>query len=194
MFAADEFLSVAPLAGHTQAHIDKTLKLRLEGNDKLLAGDLQGALKTYHLVLLSLRGERASLSRSSPRSLAGWSTSSRASLPDRSRVPDSEFQRSRQMCVVSRCALVHFQELESALTLTALAAEEDSDGSSSEEEGEGQEEKEGGGDGGGDSKGKRSAETKTASEPTQGEKVKSAILNTHLNMAKCVLFACLLTP
>ena len=76
---------------------------------------------------------------------------------------------------------------ERALTSTALAAEEDSGGSSSEEEGGGQKEKEGGGGGGGDSKGKRSAETKTASEPTEGEKVKSAILNTHLNMAKCVL-------
>ncbi|KWU46751.1 hypothetical protein RHOSPDRAFT_31568 [Rhodotorula sp. JG-1b] len=119
-----------------KAHIDKTLKLRIEGNDKLLAGDLQGALRTYHLVLLSLRG------------------------------------------------------LESPIQNFSVLAksEEDSGGSSSEEEGGGQKEKEGGGGGGGgggDSKGKRSAETKTASEPTEGEKVKSAILNTHLNMAKC---------
>jgi hypothetical protein len=63
---ANENLSVAPLfarttpgslAGYTQAHVDKTLKQRLEGNEQLLAGDLQGALKTYHLVLLALRGE-----------------------------------------------------------------------------------------------------------------------------------------
>lgn len=93
--------------------------------------------------------------------------------------------------VLAKCAsfltaaLVHFREPERLLT-AALAAEEDSGGSSSEEEGEGQKEKEEGG-GGGDSKGKRSAENKTASEPTEGEKVKSAILNTHLNMAKCAL-------
>ena len=63
---SNENLSVAPLfarttpgslAGYTQAHVDKTLKQRLEGNEQLLAGDLQGALKTYHLVLLALRGE-----------------------------------------------------------------------------------------------------------------------------------------
>lgn len=113
-----------------KAHVDKTLKLRLEGNDKLLAGDLQGALKTYHLVLFSLKG------------------------------------------------------LESAIqNLDVLAKSEDSDESSSEGEEEGQEEKDGGGGDGRHSKGKRSAETKSASEPTQGEKVKSAILNTHLNMA-----------
>ncbi|GAA5955130.1 hypothetical protein JCM8115_001859 [Rhodotorula mucilaginosa] len=110
-----------------KAHVDKTLKQRLEGNEQLLAGDLQGALKTYHLVLLALRG------------------------------------------------------LESAIqNLDVLAKSEDSDDSSSEEAEEGQKEKEDGGSGGGggDSKGKQ-----TASEPTQGEKVKSAILNTHLNMA-----------
>ncbi len=91
------------------------------------------------------------------------------------------------MCVVSRCAGPPRGSPENAdRGSTALAAEY-SDESSSEGEEEGQEEKDGGGGDGRHSKGKRSAETKSASEPTQGEKVKSAILNTHLNMAKSVL-------
>ncbi|SCV68402.1 BQ2448_523 [Microbotryum intermedium] len=36
--------------------IDKAIQVRLQGNDKLKAGDLQGALQDYYSVLFSLRG------------------------------------------------------------------------------------------------------------------------------------------
>ncbi|GAA5897383.1 hypothetical protein JCM6882_001873 [Rhodosporidiobolus microsporus] len=39
-----------------EAQVDKALKLRLEGNEKFKAGDLVGALRDYHTVLLSLKG------------------------------------------------------------------------------------------------------------------------------------------
>ncbi|GAA5888175.1 hypothetical protein JCM16303_003767 [Sporobolomyces ruberrimus] len=37
-------------------HIDKALEVRLAGNEKFKSGDLIGALRDYHTVLLSLRG------------------------------------------------------------------------------------------------------------------------------------------
>ncbi|GAA5832563.1 hypothetical protein JCM5353_002190 [Sporobolomyces roseus] len=39
-----------------QAIIDKALAQRIDGNNKFKAGDLQGALRDYHYVLLSLKG------------------------------------------------------------------------------------------------------------------------------------------
>ncbi|GAA5981556.1 hypothetical protein JCM10908_004151 [Rhodotorula pacifica] len=112
------------------AHIEKTLAQRLEGNAQLLAGDLQGALKTYHNVLLSLKGL------------------------------DSPIQN-----------------------LFGIGKpEEDSDESSDGEE----EDEEGVADGSDRDKGKAPAKKQPSPpEPTRQEKVKSAILNTYLNMAKC---------
>ncbi|GAA5940319.1 uncharacterized protein JCM15063_002599 [Sporobolomyces koalae] len=39
-----------------QAHIDKALAIRLEGNTKFKRGDLKGALRDYHTVIMSLKG------------------------------------------------------------------------------------------------------------------------------------------
>ncbi|GAA5834833.1 hypothetical protein JCM11251_002037 [Rhodosporidiobolus azoricus] len=39
-----------------EAQIDKAFKTRLEGNEKFKSGDLVGALRDYHTVLLSLKG------------------------------------------------------------------------------------------------------------------------------------------
>ncbi|GAA5861320.1 hypothetical protein JCM3774_000208 [Rhodotorula dairenensis] len=112
----------------TQAHINETLALRLEGNDKLLAGDLKGALKTYHLVLFALRGL------------------------------DSPIQNYYAF---------------------GKSGEDSDDSDSGEEE---DEEGSGGGGGGADDKQKSKGEATVT--PSQHERVKSAILNTYLNMAK----------
>ncbi|GAA6006606.1 hypothetical protein JCM10207_004991 [Rhodosporidiobolus poonsookiae] len=53
----------SPTQAQLEEQIDKALKVRLEGNDKFKAGDLQGAMMLYHQVLLSLKGLESAVSQ-----------------------------------------------------------------------------------------------------------------------------------
>ncbi|KDE09700.1 hypothetical protein MVLG_00103 [Microbotryum lychnidis-dioicae p1A1 Lamole] len=96
--------------------VDKAIQVRLQGNEKFKAGDLQGALQDYHTVLFSLRGLDGSIQEAmgaTPKMHRPSQSGAEASLDDEAKAQRELTDKVKQAIVSTHInmAMIHFKKV-----------------------------------------------------------------------------------